>query len=82
MSKTSAVLVVFLALLAIVAGLYAAGPKYKVYCGDPERTLEVSTRGILCLSKQGASPRDALIRRLSAAERIWYSIVGSKNTRD
>jgi hypothetical protein len=30
LTKTTAAVVVFLALLAIVAGLYAAGPKYVI----------------------------------------------------
>jgi hypothetical protein len=70
--------------VAIVAGLYAAGPKYVVYC-DPGHTLKhVSTlnRNVdYCQSKYGSEYRGTRLRRASAWERVWYSIVGSKHTR-
>jgi hypothetical protein len=82
--KAIVALVVVVVVVAIVAGLYAAGPKYKVYC-DPGHTLEHSStpfRSIdFCQSKYGGKTRGTRIRRTSAWERVWYSIVGSKDTR-
>ncbi len=80
MSKTLAGLIALLALLAIVAGVYAAGPKYKVYC-DPGHRLTHFGGQTYCHSKYGSETRGTNIRRTSAWERIWYAIVGSKDTR-
>jgi hypothetical protein len=84
LSRGIIALIVFLAVLAVVAGLYAAGPKYKVYC-DPGHTLRHSStpfRSInFCQSKYGGPDRGTRIRRTSAWERVWYSLVGSKDTR-
>jgi hypothetical protein len=84
LTKTTAAVVVFLALLAVVAGLYAAGPKYKVHC-DPGHTLKHVTGTLksveYCQSKYGSEFRPSRVRRTSAWERVWYAVVGSKNTR-
>jgi len=95
MSKPLISLVALLALLLVLAGLYATGPKYMVYC-DRGHTLASSATYFydpsgeneqICVSKYHGSRLDpgewrgTRIRRLGAFERIWYSLVGSKNTR-
>jgi hypothetical protein len=135
MSRTSIALVVFLALLAIVAGLYATGPKYVVtphhktrwqvlvacdnlptraevinYCGDTyldetptvdwkvDATWDTRPEAYTYTAKfrhpggskmlkavvwdiEPKTTRWTTIRRASAWERVWYALVGSKNTR-
>jgi hypothetical protein len=108
MTKLVVGVVVFVAVLGIVVGLYATGPKYIVYCDPGHRlTLGNSDRGLLagydprlipeggdpfgpavpprnrqyCQSKYGSEWRNTKLRRLGAWERVWYALVGSKNTR-
>src|SRR6266487_1822884 len=109
MSRTSVALVIFLALLAIVAGLYATGPKYvvdshpqsrfaRIYCqnGYEQKRRQITTHpqpgvayseGIGCERRRdgwhwvSAKGSYTTLRRAAAWERVWYALVGSKNTR-
>jgi hypothetical protein len=77
-----AALVVFLVALGIAAGLYATGPKYKVYCHSGAKLKLAHPGGrelALCVSRQGSYY--ALLRRTNAWERVKYAVVGSKDTR-
>jgi hypothetical protein len=52
-----AALVVFLVALGIAAGLYATGPKYKVYCHSGAKLKLAHPGGrelALCVSRQGS----------------------------
>jgi hypothetical protein len=87
MTKLVVGVVVFVVLLGIVVGLYATGPKYKVYCASGYTLSHVLGQGTICQNRYASRPNRpsqtlTLIRRTSAWERVWYALVGSKNTRD
>ncbi len=110
MSRSTLVVLVFLALLAVAAGLYASGPKYvigthaqssfaRIYCqnGYEQKRRQITSHGrsgvvysngITCKDRSdgwhwvsGSGPSERTIRRAAAWERVWFAIVGSKDTR-
>jgi hypothetical protein len=75
-----ALLASLLLLVLGVAGLYATGPKYQSYCPN-RQTLrhavpEIGERTITYCQAGG----QVLTRQLPAWRRVWYGLVGSKNT--
>jgi hypothetical protein len=76
----AAVLAAVSVLVLGVAGLYASGPKYQSYCPNG-RTLshQFFPQKLRTIAYcEGAGP--VLTRQLPAWRRVWYGLVGSKNT--
>jgi hypothetical protein len=92
MRKTTAAAVGFVVLLAVVAGLYASGPKYVRSYGQTVSILCLDGRMAnfvwepapvgFCESKRNGTyrPRGELIRRTTVWERIKWSFIGSALT--
>jgi hypothetical protein len=84
---------VVLVLIGVFLALALTGPKYEVYC-DPGHVLRTRAeffyqgQGEICVSKymgkhfDDTDWRGTRLRRLGLLQRAWYSIVGSKRTRD
>ena len=81
MNRTAIALVVFLVALGIVAGLYATGPKYKLYCPPGANEIRHIGNVALCQRNGVNVGVEASLRRTNAWERIYYAVVGSKDTR-
>jgi hypothetical protein len=77
MSRSTLAVVVFLALLAVAAGLYASGPKQVWECRSGE-SWAMSTSGTMACFRQDDSldRHGRQRRRANAWERIKFSIVG------
>lgn len=67
-------LIVFLVLAAIVAGLYASGPKYMV----ETKTVQLHDQH----NRPAGTETVRRLRRLAAWERVYYAVVGSSKTPD
>jgi hypothetical protein len=94
MTKVTAVVVGLVIVLAVMAGLYAFGPKYvlkshaqtvSILCIDGRMAnfvWEPAPLGFCRDKRDGTYPlRVKFIRRTAAWERIYYAVVGSKDTR-